>query len=99
MLAPIGASIFLNAAANSHAASRPWTSRDSVAVRYFEPKTIAISPDKQRFFFVTYRGDLSCNCNVFELSLFNVKEVENALNSCRQVLKPFRVLTRRTYGD
>lgn len=57
---------------------RKWTSRDSVAVRYF-PETIEVSPDGTKFFFVSVHGDLSCDCNVYELDVFATEDIRQAL--------------------
>lgn len=60
-------------------AGRSWTPQDSVGVRYFYPDAIKVSPDGAHFFFVTVRGDLSCDCDVWELSVFATDDVRHAL--------------------
>lgn len=88
---------------------RDWTPRDSVAVRYFADETgsvdetgsmPAISPDGSHFFFVSFHGDLSCDCNEYELFVFATEEVRQAL--ARAVSGrgppplPLRILIRRS---
>lgn len=71
---------------------RAWTPEDSVAVRYFVTQQawanawerlpgqpLAPSPDGQYVFFVTHHGDLSCDCNIYELRLFAAPALLHAL--------------------
>ena len=82
------------------AAGRPWTSRDSVAVRYFDPKTVEVSPDGMKFFVVSFHGDLSCDCVVYELTVFAVNNVRRALAQGASTKglppQPLQNLIRRT---
>lgn len=79
---------------------RAWGAPDSVAVRYFNPETVIVSPDGSRFFFVTFHGDLACDCNVYELTVFDTKDVHRALtrggSPGSEVPQPLRTLTRRS---
>jgi dipeptidyl aminopeptidase/acylaminoacyl peptidase len=79
---------------------RRWAPSDSVAVRYFESDTIDVSPDGTRFFFVSRQGDLLCDCNVFELSVFATEDVRRALAGMKSTKEspphPIRRLIRRS---
>lgn len=88
---------------------RDWTPRDSVALRYFADETgsmdeagsmPAISPDGLHFFFVSFHGDLSCDCNEYELSVFASEDVRQSLarvDSDQQPPPlPLRTLVRRS---
>lgn len=84
-------------------AGRPWTPRDSVATRYFDPETIKVSPNGAYFFFVTVHGDLSCDCEVWELTVYATEEVRRALRqmtaaSRASSVRPWRTLQRRSGG-
>lgn len=84
---------------------RRWTPADSVNVRYFADYTGSgakptISPDGTKFFFVTYRGDVLCDCNIFELTVFATEDVHQALagiESARGIPpKPLQRLVRKS---
>ena len=73
---------------------RGWLPADSAQIRYFltgqgdwswtyekGSEGIVSSPTAQHFFFVSYHGDLQCDCNVYRLSVFAVKDVIAALSS------------------
>ncbi|MBZ5667551.1 MAG: prolyl oligopeptidase family serine peptidase [Acidobacteriia bacterium] len=71
-----------------------------MAVRYSYPGTIWVSADGTKFFFVSFHGDLSCDCNVFELSVFVTEDVRRALARAGSTQgpppEPLRSLTRRS---
>lgn len=82
----------LAAQGTTYGADRPWTAEDSVAVRYFirnhasaaewsplAGNPIVVAPDGTHFFFVTRHGDLTCDCNVYTLSVFSVDAVSRAI--------------------
>lgn len=83
-------------------AGRPWTPRDSVVTRYFFPETLSVSPDGAYFFFVTVHGDLSCDCEVWELSVYATEDVRRALAhgpaSQGSPVSPLRTLRRVSGG-
>lgn len=69
-----------------------WAPEDSVALRHivthqFLPgywwtqpgEPVIASKDGQRFFFVTHHGDVSCDCNIYTLRVFEANDVLAAL--------------------
>lgn len=79
---------------------RRWSAADSVAVRYFDPESVEVSPDGSKLFFVAFQGDISCDCNVYQLTVFDVADVRKALSPggspAREVPQPVRIVTRRS---
>jgi dipeptidyl aminopeptidase/acylaminoacyl peptidase len=77
--------------------ARAWTVEDSVAVRYFVanselPATLSAyneplvewSPDRGRFFLISRRGNLQCDCNEYELQVFSAEHLTQVLHSSAQ---------------
>lgn len=71
---------------------RDWTPADSIPVRYFalsdselnfgvgnSADAIHWSPNRKYFFFTTYRGDLACDCNTYELSVYSADAIIAAI--------------------
>src|SRR5688572_28018264 len=93
MKALLGALAFLSAAVSAQSPDpRDWTVEDSVRIRYFgiEGPTgynfnydhvFVPSPAGTRFFTVSRAGDLSCDCNVYTLSVFDAAVLERTLKS------------------
>jgi dipeptidyl aminopeptidase/acylaminoacyl peptidase len=82
---------------------RSWRATDSIAVRYFVDDqqypagldgqltgkgVVNFSPDKKHFFFVTRYGDLACDCNVYEIRVYSMADVGQALGSGTSVPEP-----------
>ncbi|MBZ5667646.1 MAG: prolyl oligopeptidase family serine peptidase [Acidobacteriia bacterium] len=84
---------------------RKWAPPDSVAVRYFLDDywdKLRASPDGTKFFIVSFHGDLSCDCDVYELSVFATEDVRQALARTGSTQgtppQPLRRLIRRSSG-
>lgn len=87
-------------------AERPWTPRDSVAVRYFGSgawgqaidNRVSASPDGRYFFLMNRRGDLTSDCNLETLEVFNIAAIRKELRSPhgdrRGIVKPIASVTR-----
>lgn len=110
--------IFASCAASVSASSeqRPWTVQDSVAVRYFvtnqraagtwsadEGEPLVFSRDGEYFFFVTYHGDLHCDCNQYQLHVYSVRHIQQALSQSISkpvdVPRPFQTVTMRSNSN
>jgi len=90
---------------------RSWTPADSVGVRYILTKdqilldmpstrevgsdSIVPSPQGRYFFFVTRHGDLDCDCNVYELSVFDVEDVDRAFKEKTPIPRARRTVIMR----
>src|SRR5688572_30249813 len=92
------------------AQERPWAVEDSIAVRYVDDDAvapgagtgaIAPAPDGRHFFFVTRRGDLSCDCVIYEMSIFAVTDLRKALvgKSRDEIQQPVRKVTMRSMSS
>ena len=79
---------------------RRWTPEVSVAVRYFNRDAVQFSPDEKYFFVYSWRGDLVCDCNPAELSVYSVAEVLQAISNhdAGGSARPMRVLVRKSGG-
>jgi dipeptidyl aminopeptidase/acylaminoacyl peptidase len=102
------------AGAQETAAARNWTIEDSVERRFFQTKRLhpydhasrdedvaRFSPDGEHFFVVSFRGDLSSDQNVFELSVYSTREVRRALQSGEKTshdIRPKRTLEMASGG-
>ena len=78
---------------------REWTPKDSIPVRSFDPEEIKISPDGKFLFYINYHGDLSCDCDEYELVVFSLADINKALKNSRTAAQPYRRLLRRSSGD
>lgn len=71
---------------------RPWTVADSIAMRHFVgdftmPGTVngqsaprvVWSPSRKYFFFLERRGDLGCDCNIYQLQVFSAQQLMDIL--------------------
>ncbi len=92
----------------AHAEQRPWSVRDSIEMTYFAsadsefsfPGIIAArpvaSPDRERFFVITQRGELSSDTMVYEIQVYQVADIEAALDAKSAAPKPVGVQTIRS---
>jgi dipeptidyl aminopeptidase/acylaminoacyl peptidase len=84
-------------------AGRGWTISASIALRYFENVGlstkekpfgggVSYSPDRKYFAVVIRHGDVGCDCNIFELSVYRVTDVKAWLGKTARTaaLEPFR---------
>jgi hypothetical protein len=100
----VWSSLSFSAPALADVAGRAWIPQDSVGVRYFSDddssETINVSPDGTQFFFVSYHGDVSCDCNVDEMAVFSTENMRRALARAGStpglLLQPLRRLIRRS---
>lgn len=78
---------------------RPWTSQDSIAVRYFDYTSLLASPDGKYFFLICYYGVVATDKVATDLIVYSADTVRNAFAQSLppQVVKPLRTLTR--YDD
>lgn len=105
-LALLLATAICSTVVTSTAVARQWNEKDSVSLRYFadgntanesvspgRERPIVPSPDGSRFLFITRRGDLFSDRNVYELHIFSVQHVLEQLSTDgRQVPKALRTL-------
>jgi dipeptidyl aminopeptidase/acylaminoacyl peptidase len=102
------------AGAEETAVARNWTIEDSVQRRFVQTKRLHpydhasrdedvahFSPDGEHFFVISFRGDLSSDQTVFELSVYSTGEVHRALQSggkAARDIPPRRALQMRSGG-
>lgn len=95
IVAGTAVSVVLASASETGHAKRPWLPADSVAVRYFDTPDVVGSHNGKRFFFVTDRGELSCDCNIFTLTVYDTQQVTSALDEHQKSPpQPLYTLTR-----
>ncbi len=100
--------VSIGVAMNAHAEQRPWSVHDSIEMTYFSssgsefsfPGILAArpvaSPDRERFFVITQRGELSSDSMVYDIRVYRVADVEAALETKSAAPKPVGVQTIRS---
>lgn len=90
------------------AAETPWTAETSVGVTYFHRgdsytwfvsqggDAVHFSSDRRYFFYVARRGDLACDCNIFDLNVFDSESVKQAIAAGRNTPTPLRTYTLKS---
>jgi dipeptidyl aminopeptidase/acylaminoacyl peptidase len=77
---------------------RKWTPRDSVQYQSFSNEVL-FSPDDSKFFYTRWRGDIACDCTVYELVVFRTADVARALSKREQMtVEPLRKIVRQSIG-
>jgi len=108
VLRALGGAVLLLVANAKAFADRSWAVADSIAVRHVvvDPQgsapgwwgsgagqPIVVAPTERYFFFVTYHGDLACDCNRYELKVFSIADIEHALAAnVGGVMQPLRTV-------
>jgi dipeptidyl aminopeptidase/acylaminoacyl peptidase len=103
--ATIACALLLSCAPLAQAADAPWTAKTSVGVTYFQRgdsftwfvsqggEAIHHSSDGRYFFFIARRGDLGCDCNIFDLRVFDTAKVKEAVTAGEDLPPPLRTHT------
>lgn len=94
---------------------RDWTVSDSIAVRYFEPVRngadtrlghltprdfIQWSPDRRHFFYLSRRGRLETDSNIWEISVFSAQDVASAVAGAIGKPRPVASISvESSYGE
>lgn len=80
--------------ADQPSVERAWSARDSVAVRYVVTnadfpgtlddgrgnEVIEWAADRKHFFFIARHGDLSCDCNRYQLSIYAAQDLKRRMD-------------------
>ena len=100
LLATVGTA---QTAGSTHSeAGRAWTIKDSIETTYYAESIgdlgqISPSPDGSKFLFITQRGSIDADANVYKLENFNVSTVRRSLADPHATLpQPLRAIEFRS---